>query len=93
MADDTPYRTYEWKRVRLYVLGRDFHRCQIKGPKCKGRATHVDHIVDWRDGGPWYAPSNLRSACATCNIGQRNSRVAERARRYRDGRGHTSLQW
>jgi 5-methylcytosine-specific restriction protein A len=98
MATAPIYRSPEWKRVRLVVLARDRHLCQIKGPNCKGRATHVDHRIDWRDGGAWYDPANLRASCATCNIAQRNSRVAARARAYREGTGpnnlgHTSNRW
>jgi len=34
-----------WRRTRLLVLQRDGYRCQIRGPKCTGRATHVDHVL------------------------------------------------
>lgn len=79
------YAGPEWKALRLQILQRDGHRCQIKGPKCKGRATHVDHIVDVLDGGARLDPRNLRAACGSCNIAKRNTTVAARARAYRNG--------
>lgn len=80
---DTPYRDVRWKAARLEVLRRDGYRCRIQLPKCKTRATHADHIEDWRDGGAWFDPANLRAACASCNTAQRNTRVAARARAMR----------
>jgi 5-methylcytosine-specific restriction protein A len=59
-------RTAAWKRVRLLVLVRDQHRCQIQGPKCVTVATTVDHITAKSQGGT-DDPSNLRAACGPCN--------------------------
>lgn len=59
-----------WRRVRLAVLNRDGHVCQVRGPRCTGLATHVDHMAPWF-GRPEDVPINLlRAACRTCNIGQ-----------------------
>jgi 5-methylcytosine-specific restriction endonuclease McrA len=74
------YANPQWKAVRRAVLARDGHQCQIRGPKCKGRATHVDHIVSISQGGALLDPANLRAACASCNVAKRNSEVAARAR-------------
>jgi 5-methylcytosine-specific restriction endonuclease McrA len=74
------YAGPEWKTVRLRVLARDNYVCQIRGPKCRGRANHVDHIVSVSQGGARLDPSNLQAACASCNIGKRNREVAARAR-------------
>jgi 5-methylcytosine-specific restriction endonuclease McrA len=82
------YQTPEWKRRRKVVLARDGHRCQLRLPKCKGRATEVDHIVNIDDGGSVLAFSNLQAACKSCNSAKRNSEVAARARAYRDQRLH-----
>lgn len=57
----------QWRRVRLQVLDRDGRRCQIRGPRCRGAATEVDHIVPAADGGPLFDPANLRAACDWCN--------------------------
>lgn len=65
------YRSAAWKRIRLVVLERDQHRCQIRGRRCKGIATEVDHIVRLIDGGAWLDLDNLRAACRPCNRGRR----------------------
>ena len=86
-----PYRTYRWRLTRPSILRRDGYRCQIQLPGCRTIATHVDHIVDWQDGGPPYDPSNLRAACKSCNTAQRNQRVAARARAMRHS--YNSRTW
>ncbi len=79
----SPYKTREWQRVRFKVFDRDRRVCQIKHPKCRGYATQVHHLVDWRDGGEPYEMSNLVAACASCNVAERNTRIAAAARRAR----------
>jgi 5-methylcytosine-specific restriction endonuclease McrA len=74
------YSGPEWRAVRLVVLARDGYRCQIRGPKCRIVATHVDHIRSISQGGSRLDPGNLRAACASCNIAKRNREVAARAR-------------
>lgn len=69
----TIYNTRAWRVVRQQAFERDGYRCQIRGPKCKGKATEVDHIIPVNDGGALYDLSNLRSACKTCNVGRANS--------------------
>ena len=80
----TPYEDPRWKPIRRAVLARDGHQCQLHLPGCRHRADTVDHITDWRDGGSWFGAENLRTACRPCNAGQRNVRVAARARAQRD---------
>jgi 5-methylcytosine-specific restriction protein A len=78
--NDPMLRSVAWRRVRVYVLIRDRYTCQIRGRKCKGHATEVDHIVSRADGGALFDPANLRAACKPCNGG----RGAERTnRKYR----------
>jgi 5-methylcytosine-specific restriction endonuclease McrA len=55
-----------WAKLRRAVLERDGHRCQLEYPGCRGRATHVDHVIPRRFGGS-DQPANLRAACAPCN--------------------------
>jgi hypothetical protein len=62
-----PYWSAAWPHVRRLVLQRDKYQCQIVGKTCTGRATQVDHIVPWMQGGARFDPSNLRAACASCN--------------------------
>lgn len=76
----TPYTEPRWKIVRPQILERDQWTCQLKLTRCRTRATAVDDIEDWRDGGSWFDPSNLQAACVSCNTSQRDSRVAARAR-------------
>lgn len=78
-----PYRDPKWRAVRARVLERDRRVCQVQAKGCKGYANHVHHLVDWRDGGEPFAERNLVASCASCNIGERNRRVAKRARQAR----------
>jgi 5-methylcytosine-specific restriction protein A len=68
MAD--PQYRGPWKQIRLAILVRDGYACQINRPGCTGRATQVDHIVPINEGGAWWDRTNLRAACAHCNIGR-----------------------
>jgi 5-methylcytosine-specific restriction endonuclease McrA len=56
-----------WRKVRDQVMARDGGVCQVRSRVCRGRATVVDHIQDWKLGGAWRDPSNLRAACRACN--------------------------
>jgi 5-methylcytosine-specific restriction protein A len=60
MPSDPFYKTPEWQQLRKAALHRDRYRCTVPG--CTAKATHVDHIISRRDGGP-DALSNLRSLC------------------------------
>ena len=62
-----PQYSGPWKKIRLEILKRDDHRCQIRGPGCTGQAEEVDHILPVSMGGEWYDHDNLRAACARCN--------------------------
>jgi 5-methylcytosine-specific restriction endonuclease McrA len=82
---DPRTRTPQWRQVRLYVLARDRHICQIGGPRCTIVATTVDHIHPLSEGGAVYDPANLRAACAPCNNGRYHPAriVSARAKRWR----------
>jgi len=60
--------------LRFRVLRRDRFRCVLCGdsppmnPEC---ILHVDHIVPWSKGGKTIS-DNLRTLCATCNVGRGN---------------------
>jgi 5-methylcytosine-specific restriction protein A len=88
MSTSTPYNTRAWKRVRLAILARDGYRCQIQGPRCKGTATEVDHILELHAGGAPLHPSNLRAACKSCN----SSRGAAYGNRTRHPRSEDPYQ-
>ena len=70
-----PY-DHNWQKVRLVVLARDGHRCQIGLPGCTRVAEHVDHIVPISEGGARLDPSNLRAACGRCNLARKSGRTA-----------------
>jgi 5-methylcytosine-specific restriction protein A len=83
----SPYTTAAWKKLRLQVLARDGHICQVRGPGCTpnlavpGRAT-VDHIRPLALGGAQFDPANLRAACRRCNAW-----LGAKLGRRRQGRG------
>ena len=66
----------QWRRLRPQILERDGYLCRVRGPKCEGKATEVDHIIPWQDGGALYEPSNLRAACNWCNVWRANRQKA-----------------
>ena len=78
-AEAGPTRTPEESRniplgLRFRVLHRDLYKCVLCGdhparnPEC---VLHVDHIVPWSKGGRT-REDNLRTLCATCNVGRGN---------------------
>ena len=81
--------TYDssWRHVRLTILRRDGYLCQIRGPRCTGEATEVDHIVPIIVGGARLDPANLRGSCQNCNgdrrfIDRRDEPVARPSRAW-----------
>lgn len=59
----------DWEGTRRRILERDGYRCTIRGPRCRGRATTVDHIIPRSRGGT-SVDGNLRAACTACNYGR-----------------------
>lgn len=58
--------TTAWRRIRLYVLSRDRHLCQLQIPKvCTTKADQVHHTLprDIAGDDPYY----LQAACRACN--------------------------
>lgn len=60
--------TRRWRALRVEILERDGYKCRIHGPKCKGKAAEVDHIIPVADGGAIWDPANLRASCSACNV-------------------------
>lgn len=52
-----------WSKLRLRILKRDGKQCQIRGRRCLGKATDVDHVSDPLD----HSDANLQSACGPCH--------------------------
>ena len=77
-----PQYTGPWQALRRKILARDGGLCQIQAPGCTLRATQVDHIVPVAKGGPWWEPSNLRSACARCNNGRNKTQNLKASRAW-----------
>jgi 5-methylcytosine-specific restriction protein A len=63
---DPHYDSPQWRAVRLQVLVRDEYKCQLKGSRCTGKATMVDHWIPRSRGGT-DAMTNLRASCKPCN--------------------------
>jgi 5-methylcytosine-specific restriction protein A len=75
--------TAGYPRLAKYVLARDGYQCQIRGPKCRGWADTVDHVIARADGGSVFDPGNLRAASRVCNSGRFAERTNARAAKYR----------
>jgi 5-methylcytosine-specific restriction protein A len=74
------------------VLARDGYRCQIRGPRCVGVATQMDHVVELADGGP-DTDANAQAACRPCHAAKTAAHaVSTRAKhgRRRPPRPHPS---
>jgi 5-methylcytosine-specific restriction endonuclease McrA len=65
------YNDPRWAPLRLRVLREDMGVCQVRGPRCRGTATTVDHIEPLERGGAPFDRANVRAACTTCNYGRR----------------------
>jgi 5-methylcytosine-specific restriction endonuclease McrA len=73
---DRRYSTAAWQKLRRAVLHRDGYACQIRGPRCRGHATTVHHIIPSSQAPDlFWEPSNLAAACGRRNYGD-GARVA-----------------
>jgi 5-methylcytosine-specific restriction endonuclease McrA len=70
--------------LRLEVLNQDGWRCQVRGERCQGTASVVDHIIPVRAGGAWWDKSNLRAACRSCNTARASAGFQSRPRPSRE---------
>jgi 5-methylcytosine-specific restriction endonuclease McrA len=78
---DRRYRTAAWQRLRLRVLVRDGYSCQVRGPRCRGHANTVHHVLPSSTHPElFWDPSNLQAACHSCNYGG-GARIAAANRR------------
>jgi 5-methylcytosine-specific restriction endonuclease McrA len=80
MSRNRPYSSSAWQRTRRAILARDGGICMIKGPRCTGIATTVDHIIPSSQGGPFWDPANLRASCERCNYARSSSVAAANTR-------------
>jgi 5-methylcytosine-specific restriction endonuclease McrA len=53
--------------LRAYIIERDGGRCHLCKKVCKPDEIHLDHLVPLARGGAHHE-SNLRVACAACNL-------------------------
>ncbi len=75
--------------LRIRVLQRDRFKCVLCGDHPARNADcvlHVDHVTPWSKGGKT-REDNLRTLCATCNIGRGNRSGDELSLSPRAGRG------
>jgi 5-methylcytosine-specific restriction endonuclease McrA len=78
---DRRYSTAAWQKLRRAVLARDGYVCQIQGPRCRGYATSVHHLVPSSQAPElFWEPSNLAAACGRCNYGGGARVAAENTR-------------
>lgn len=57
------FRGYGWRRIKLEILKRDNHTCQVN--KCQtGEKVSVHHIIPWKISGD-NQPDNLITLCKT----------------------------
>lgn len=85
--------TTAWKKLRLTILERDGHTCQLAYPdRCIGRATEVDHIDAVHLGGTDEV-NGLRAACSPCHAKRSSEQGnAARPRERRDPEPHPGLR-
>jgi 5-methylcytosine-specific restriction endonuclease McrA len=79
-----------YRRQRREVLEAAGWMCQIRGPRCTGRATTVDHIVALTDGGT-HDRWNLRGSCWRCNSA--GGAAITNRRRAESALGRRSRRW
>ena len=51
----------DWPKRRRACLRAAGYVCEIRGPRCTGRASEADHVGDRHD------HDNLRAACRACH--------------------------
>ena len=80
---DRRYSTSRWQKLRRAVLQRDGYVCLIQGPRCRGYASTVHHVIPSSQRPDlFWEPGNLAAACTRCNYadGRRVGRENTRAR-------------
>lgn len=92
-CSDIRLNSREWRALKEWVLDRDRHVCQMRGPRCTTIATCVDHIIARTDGGNMWDPTNLRAACRPCNSGGGAEITNRRRARYRTGVAEYETRW
>lgn len=89
-----------WRKIRLEVLERDRHLCQLRLEGiCTTVATQVDHVVGHAEGGS-DKHENLKAVCRPCHA-KRTSQQANAARKVkmvgrtmkREPERHPGLRW
>jgi 5-methylcytosine-specific restriction endonuclease McrA len=67
-VSDRRYGSLRWKRLRLAVLARDNYECQIEGPRCRGVASSVHHVIPSSEAPHlFFDAGNLQASCGACN--------------------------
>jgi 5-methylcytosine-specific restriction endonuclease McrA len=81
-VSDRRYGSLRWKKLRLAVLNRDNYECQVRGPRCRGVARTVHHVIPSSEApNLFFDPCNLQASCGACNYsaGAYMTRDARRA--------------
>lgn len=65
---DPRYRLKAWRTLRAQVIRRDGGRCAMADDTCsdmtRRHAVNVDHIIEVKDGGPFWDANNLQVLCS-----------------------------
>jgi hypothetical protein len=78
---DRRYSTSAWQRTRKAILRRDNYECQIRGPRCLGRASTVHHVIPSSERPDlFFSSGNLQAACTRCNYGGGRGIAVDRSR-------------
>lgn len=81
MARDRRYSTAQWQRLRDQVIGRDGRVCSVSGCSADMRQpgmSHVDHIIEVKDGGSFWDPYNCRVVCRFHHYSKTVEKIGER---------------
>jgi 5-methylcytosine-specific restriction endonuclease McrA len=80
-VSDRRYSAARWQRLRKAVLAHYRYVCQIQGPRCRGVANTVHHILPSSQYPElFWAAENLEAACTRCNYGDGSRIAAENTR-------------
>lgn len=93
---DSRYGTARWRNLRARAIRRDGGQCAIPG--CTSdmglpRMTHVDHVIEIRDGGAFWDLANLQTVCRVHHYAKTIVKGGERVSGGGDRPPHGRICW
>lgn len=79
---DRRYSTARWRRLREQVIRRDGRVCSVEdctSDMSQRGMTHIDHIIEVKDDGALWDPSNYRVVCRFHHYSKTVEKIGERA--------------